>query len=1079
MKPLKLAHSEGHTDVCYDSSGSFILTGGSNGKVCIWEGQDDTDTTTVSIGGTIFALAFQGGRFFAATDENAIRIHTFPDGVSDGMVTRFTAPCRHFTISEDGSMLVAGSDDFKIKIISMEENECICLYSEHQAPVLSIALDPTREFIASSSCDGSVKIWNVIDGSTEKTLSILPKCSEPSQAKSLCRLCWSKDGEFLLIPLNNEIFVYLRSSWEVVKKVNNPAIKEIISVMTLSHDGKHVAVGCTNGDMGIFEWQINKLIERQSHPKHLTITSMIWNPKKSNELAFADNMGQLGFLDVAELSKQSAPGHLVNGDSTFGDFDDDMEVPSEQDGVDADDIDKFLDDDDDENSIDIGSIKRRLNPLIGLDDNGKFYSMASSRVDDDKPAMPVVVPPVMTLPDNIFKPTISLTYIYIKHALLFLCVWNSVGIVRQYTSDDENSIDVEFHDTSTHHALHIDNKLEYMMADLSTQALLLASRSDQDSPSKLLCMHFGSWDSHKEWSYDMPEGEDIQAITVAETWAAVATSLRNVRIFSIGDLQCQVFSLPGIVVALASHENKLLAVYHKGMGVPGDQYMGVSVLRVKGNTRSKVISDDTLPLSPASKLAWIGFSEEGTPFFMDSQGIVRMMNQHFGSTWTPVVNTRQHVKGKSDHYWLVSVSERLQQIRCVPCKGSRYPATLPRPALGVLPFQLPLCDVSSEKTQYEESYQRSILMARSLEKSGLVDEDELVKPVREALVKLFAFAAKSEKDFRALEVCDLMEDQSLLHIAATYASRLKRMRLAERVSGVMQKRQEEAEHRFSEAQAESEDERETNDHRSLPHTTEAEDNEEEVNGDRQLSDGEEHTQTNTGPILKTYIEKEIKAKEKPSFRPNPFKLSGSSEKNTTKGSHVFDKMEKTTPKASPIFAPLPVSIKRSTKKSGTQPKVISFSKESKKSEDTNSAQENMFSIKSEVSSRTSQKLSENMAVKKKISAFDLWYESSKDDIQATHPDLAEEDLSQKAAEGFRALTKEERQTWVEKAKTLNDASDDNTMKKRKLFSAGGDNDEGAVIQEASKKVKVESTSVKKTALSQSVNSKLARFAKSN
>ncbi|BFZ07135.1 hypothetical protein BsWGS_10174 [Bradybaena similaris] len=1078
MKPLKLAHSEGHTDVCYDSSGSFILTGGSNGKVCIWEGPDDTDTTTVSIGGTIFALAFQGGRFFAATDENAIRIHTFPDGVSDGMVTRFTAPCRHFTISEDGSMLVAGSDDFKIKIISMEESECICLYSEHKAPVLSVALDPTREFIASSSCDGSVKIWNVIDGSTEKTLNVLPKYSEPSQAKSLCRLCWSKEGEFLLIPLNNEVFVYLRSSWEIVKKISNPAIKEVISVMTMCQDGKHIAVGCTNGDIGIFEWQINKLIQNQAHPKHLTITSLNWNPKKGSELAFTDNMGQLGFLDIAELSQQVTPGHLANGDSAFGDLnDDDMASADGGDGADLDDIDRFLDDDD-ENSIDIGSIKRRLNPLIGLEDGD---SMASSKVEDDKPAVPVPVP-VMALPDNIFKPTPLQPPFQPgstpEHLSSRFMVWNSIGIVRQYISDDENSIDVEFHDTSTHHALHIDNKLEYMMADLSTQALLLASRCDQDSPSKLLCMHFGSWDNHKEWSYDMPEGEDIQAITVTETWAAIATSSRNVRIFSIGDLQCQVFTLPGNIVALASQGNKLLAVYHKGMGVPGDQYMGVSVMRVKGNTRSMIVSGDTLPLSPASKLAWIGFSEEGTPFFMDSLGIVRMLNQQFGSTWTPVLNTRQHVKGKSDHYWLVNVSERQQQIRCVPCKGSRYPATLPRPALGVLPFRLPLCDINSEKTQYEESYQRSFLLVRNLEKSGLVDEDELVRPVRETLIKLFAFAAKSERDFRALEVCDLMQDQSLLHIAATYASRLKRMQLAERVSGVMQKRQEKADNRISEAPAENEEAQDTNDDRPSSHNIEADDNE-ETNGDRQLSDSEEHTHANTGLMLKTHVEKEIKTKDKQSFRPNPFKLSGSSEKNTTKGSHVFDKMEKTTPKASPIFAPLPISIKRSTKKTGTQPKVMSFTRDSKKSEASNTTPEILPRIKSEVLSRTSQVQSENLPVKQKVSAFDLWFEASKDTLQATHPDLTEEDLSQKATEGFRSLTKEERQIWVQKAKSLNDVNDDNTMKKRKLFNADGNNDEEKIIQENHKKIKIESSSDKKTVLSQSVNSKLARFAKSD
>uniref|UniRef100_A0A0B7AUS7 Uncharacterized protein n=1 Tax=Arion vulgaris TaxID=1028688 RepID=A0A0B7AUS7_9EUPU len=517
--------------------------------------------------------------------------------------------------------------------------------------------------------------------------------------------------------------------------------------------------------------------------------------------------------------------------------------------------------------------------------------------------------------------------------------------------------------TATHHSLHIDNKLEYMMADLSTQALLLASRCDQDSPSKLLCMHFGSWDSHKEWSYDMPDGEDIQAITVTETWAAVATSSRNVRIFSIGDLQCQIISLPGNIVTLASCESKLLTVYHKGMGVPGDQYMGVNVIKVKGDTRSVIISGDTLPLSPTARLSWIGFSEEGTPLYMDSLGIVRMLNKQFGSTWCPVLNTRQHVKGKSDHYWLVSVSERQQQIRCVPCKGSKYPATLPRPALAVLPFQLPLCDMGSEKTQHEESYQRNFLVAKSLQNSTLVDEDELVRPLRESLVKLFAFAAKSERDFRALEVCGLMEDQSLLHIAATYATRLKRIQLAERVSEVMQRCRDKEELRMNEVQAHSDEEEtyETNDIRSSSQRAETDD---EMDGsmDRQLNDNEGHFRRNSGTMLKTNVESKITPKERLSFRPNPFKSSGSVEKNSTKGSQVFDKMEKTTPKAASIFAPLPVSIKRTNKKTGSQPKLMSFAKEGKTTEDSivnKSTQENHSSLKQEVLSQTCEDKSEN------------------------------------------------------------------------------------------------------------------------
>ena len=61
-------------------------------------------------------------------------------------------------------------------------------------------------------------------------------------------------------------------------------------------------------------------------------------------------------------------------------------------------------------------------------------------------------------------------------------VWNSVGIVRCHTEDEISSIEVEFHDTSTHHPLHLTNHLNHTMAALSSTALLLACEAQEDSP---------------------------------------------------------------------------------------------------------------------------------------------------------------------------------------------------------------------------------------------------------------------------------------------------------------------------------------------------------------------------------------------------------------------------------------------------------------------------------------------------------------------------------------------------------------------------------------------------------------------
>lgn len=88
-------------------------------------------------------------------------------------------------------------------------------------------------------------------------------------------------------------------------------------------------------------------------------------------------------------------------------------------------------------------------------------------------------------------------------------VWNSVGLIRQYNTEEENSIDIEFHDTSTHHAMHVTNSMNHTMGDLSSEAAILACESDDDLPSRLICMHFSSWDSVKEWAVPMPDGEEI------------------------------------------------------------------------------------------------------------------------------------------------------------------------------------------------------------------------------------------------------------------------------------------------------------------------------------------------------------------------------------------------------------------------------------------------------------------------------------------------------------------------------------------------------------------------------------------
>ena len=59
------------------------------------------------------------------------------------------------------------------------------------------------------------------------------------------------------------------------------------------------------------------------------------------------------------------------------------------------------------------------------------------------------------------------------------------------------------------------------MADLSGEALVLASEADDDEVnSKLMCHYFGSSDVNKEWTVEMPQGEEVMAVCAGQGWVS-------------------------------------------------------------------------------------------------------------------------------------------------------------------------------------------------------------------------------------------------------------------------------------------------------------------------------------------------------------------------------------------------------------------------------------------------------------------------------------------------------------------------------------------------------------------------------
>ncbi|XP_020846956.1 WD repeat and HMG-box DNA-binding protein 1 isoform X2 [Phascolarctos cinereus] len=1060
--PMRYGHPEGHTDVCFDDSGSCIVTCGSDGDVRIWKDLDDDDPKSINVGDRAYSCALKKGKLVTSVSNNTIQIHTFPNGAPDGILTRFTTNANHVVFNRDGAKIAAGSGDFMVKIVDVMDSSQQKTFRGHDAPVLSVSFDPKDIFLASASCDGSVKVWQISDQTCAISWPLLQKCNDVINAKSICRLAWQPEsGKLLAIPVGNIIKLYRRETWRNEFDLSDNFITLPLNVVTWSPCEKYLAAGSVNGCIVVWNVETKDCMERVKHEKGYTICGLAWHPT-SRQLAYTDAEGNLGLLENVSGMGNKVYSHLFDGDDDSdnadnGDFlNENMEfqlIPKGRTDYEDDEDDLMLASgyprhrnhilEDDDSSVEVALMEKGSHCEKEEEKDEHWGSTHAVLLSTSR--RPFYDGPMPSPQQKPFQS--GSTPPHLTHRFM---VWNSVGIIRCYNDDQDSAIDVEFHDTSIHHATHLSNTLNYTIADLSHEAILLACESTTELASKLHCLHFSSWDSSKEWTVDMPPHEDIKAICLGQGWAASATSALLLHIFSIGGVQKEVFSLPGPVVSMAGHGEQLLIAFHRGTGFDGDQCLGIQLLEL-GKKKKQVLHGDPLPLTRKSYLAWVGFSAEGTPCYVDSEGIVRMLNRRLGNTWTPICNTKEHCKGKSDHYWVVGIHENPQQLRCIPCKGSRFPPTLPRPAVAILSFRLPYCQIATEKGQMEEQFWRSVIFHNHLDylsENGYEYEEstknQTIKEQQELLMKMFALSCKLDREFRCVELAELMT-QNAVNLAIKYASRSRRLILAQRLSELAVEKAAELAASLNEEEEDFRNKLNTSSTtewsqpRVVNHKVEennSEDSEEadEIEEKTDLHKNRQNPFCKNGSSADGPAIKSVTSSNQ--GRVNPFKVSASSKESTISvnptSSNILDNMKKLSKKStvpnrtankekSPVLKPLIPKPK-----SKQVPATNFFQACTSQTDKIVEEKKNPENSLSESPAMSAQ----NIENERPKTGFQMWLEENRSDILADHPDLSEEpDIIREGMNRFRMLSDEERKAWAHKAK--GGATKETETKKRK------------------------------------------------
>eukprot|EP01135_Chromosphaera_perkinsii_P001218 Nk52_evm17s162 gene=Nk52_evmTU17s162 len=172
--------------------------------------------------------------------------------------------------SNNGKMLASSSKDGTVKIWNMESMKCMKTLQGDSGEVSFVAWSPDDALLLSCGGDGSLKIWDVSTGRCVKTISN----HKPNSGS--CNCAWFPDGDAIVSGgLDKRVFVYDRSGNVTKQFVSGP-----VTSIVVSNDGKNIITIGQERNISIFDLETEAKIKEIKECEPITSLTLSSDGKK-------------------------------------------------------------------------------------------------------------------------------------------------------------------------------------------------------------------------------------------------------------------------------------------------------------------------------------------------------------------------------------------------------------------------------------------------------------------------------------------------------------------------------------------------------------------------------------------------------------------------------------------------------------------------------------------------------------------------------------------------------------------------------------------------------------------------------
>uniref|UniRef100_A0A1I8B4G2 Mcl1_mid domain-containing protein n=1 Tax=Meloidogyne hapla TaxID=6305 RepID=A0A1I8B4G2_MELHA len=710
-------------------------------------------------------------------------------------------------LATNGVYLIAGSSDFMVKSIRFDSipGQSTIDRFECEAAILNISISPNGEYFAISTSDGNVHIRSIQKNpqtsASKKPVAKFKACNEFSIAKIQCpriQCVWDPQCNYLFIPGRGGIIVVDCLTWDRKTLLTHPDIDfENFSVLSLhSSDESFLAASTTEGSIAIWKRISDSKFQLINIHKKIQsnigiITSIVFHPQNSDVLLIAFSEGFIcsmtGCNDVDTRFEQFCTSITGKPDSKTNTSRNMVEVEAMESGSPSSVV---SENNREENHKEVSQ--------FGYGQNDVPTSERKLFNTNDLANMLTQKEPCTTLKGMRVPKSISIGSTPISDDVGRFLAWNTFGIIKSLKdNDDESSIEINFHDSSVHHEIIIDNSSsKYVFGSISSDLIALASKKNANGESVLFVNHVTCWDHDaRQWTQTMDDGEQIEGLCIGKSFIAIATNLRFLRVFTPSGTQRHFHTI-------CAHESKLAVAYATGsvLVVTDDDYehqIAVNVYEVNSLIgECAPILEFTVPLtmSPYSKLHWLQFSNCVNLVSMDDECNIRIYLKAKG-VWIPVLLGMDLLKNPDDDYiWPIALCELPNAyFRYFYCRNSKFPpvnkSSLPT---TTIPLKIPVINPSSEKGKLEAELMfielQRFIHQQSDRPEQFAEAEQLTNNYIANLMKLFSVSCKMNRENRAVEIAHRSVNSKIVQGLCNYAAKIQRPTLSEKVATIGRER---------------------------------------------------------------------------------------------------------------------------------------------------------------------------------------------------------------------------------------------------------------------------------------------------